>query len=111
MRLLHKCFRIWSGRWESNPRPKLGKLLYCHCTTPALLELSKYIQRGEIYSTAGPDSLFRLKTHSAFGIWHSAFGIWHSELAFGPALSATLRRGRCARIRVRRPEFPLLARS
>ena len=25
-----------SGRWESNPRPKLGKLLYCHCTTPAL---------------------------------------------------------------------------
>src|ERR1700676_2759022 len=27
----------WSGRWESNPRPKLGKLLYCHCTTPALL--------------------------------------------------------------------------
>jgi hypothetical protein len=35
MSLLHKCFRIWSGRWESNPRPKLGKLLYCHCTTPA----------------------------------------------------------------------------
>src|SRR5215467_6701222 len=30
-----KLFRIWSGRWESNPRPKLGKLLYCHCTTPA----------------------------------------------------------------------------
>ncbi|SRR5260370_30359642 len=28
---------LWSGRWESNPRPKLGKLLYCHCTTPALL--------------------------------------------------------------------------
>src|ERR1700751_3167686 len=28
-------FGIWSGRWESNPRPKLGKLLYCHCTTPA----------------------------------------------------------------------------
>src|SRR5713101_2892466 len=27
---------FWSGRWESNPRPKLGKLLYCHCTTPAL---------------------------------------------------------------------------
>src|SRR6266516_126072 len=26
---------FWSGRWESNPRPKLGKLLYCHCTTPA----------------------------------------------------------------------------
>jgi hypothetical protein len=29
------ALRIWSGRWESNPRPKLGKLLYCHCTTPA----------------------------------------------------------------------------
>src|SRR6266850_2915153 len=28
---------LWSGRWESNPRPKLGKLLYCHCTTPALV--------------------------------------------------------------------------
>src|SRR5882672_12391499 len=28
---------FWSGRWESNPRPKLGKLLYCHCTTPALV--------------------------------------------------------------------------
>ena len=21
---------VWSGRWESNPRPKLGKLLFCH---------------------------------------------------------------------------------
>jgi hypothetical protein len=21
----HRTFRIWSGRWESNPRPKLGK--------------------------------------------------------------------------------------
>src|ERR1700687_1990019 len=31
----HKDFENWSGRWESNPRPKLGKLLYCHCTTPA----------------------------------------------------------------------------
>src|SRR6266705_1044319 len=28
---------LWSGRWESNPRPKLGKLLYCHCTTHALM--------------------------------------------------------------------------
>src|SRR6516165_7013706 len=26
-RRLRKCFRIWSGRWESNPRPKLGKLI------------------------------------------------------------------------------------
>src|SRR5258708_6390046 len=37
MRQRPKCFVFWSGRWESNPRPKLGKLLYCHCTTPALL--------------------------------------------------------------------------
>ena len=35
MKPLRKCFIFWSGRWESNPRPKLGKLLYCHCTTPA----------------------------------------------------------------------------
>src|SRR6266581_8550873 len=35
MRQRPKCFVFWSGRWESNPRPKLGKLLYCHCTTPA----------------------------------------------------------------------------
>ena len=32
---LNLCYGNWSGRWESNPRPKLGKLLYCHCTTPA----------------------------------------------------------------------------
>src|SRR5471032_1928541 len=25
----------WSGRWESNPRRKLGKLGYYHYTTPA----------------------------------------------------------------------------
>jgi hypothetical protein len=25
----------WSGRWESNPRLKLGKLGYYHYTTPA----------------------------------------------------------------------------
>src|ERR1700686_5043631 len=27
----------WSGRWESNPRLKLGKLGYYHYTTPAPL--------------------------------------------------------------------------
>src|ERR1700723_4460520 len=27
--------REWSGRWESNPRLKLGKLGYYHYTTPA----------------------------------------------------------------------------
>jgi hypothetical protein len=41
MRRPRNFFRIWSGRWESNPRPKLGKLLYCHCTTPAHLQTSK----------------------------------------------------------------------
>src|SRR5580693_1693232 len=34
--------KVWSGRWESNPRPKLGKLLYCHCTTPARRSLFYY---------------------------------------------------------------------
>ena len=40
---------FWSGRWESNPRPKLGKLLYCHCTTPAQIAfiLSKVGPRGQ----------------------------------------------------------------
>jgi hypothetical protein len=33
---------LWSGRWESNPRPKLGKLLYCHCTTPAHCDCRDY---------------------------------------------------------------------
>jgi hypothetical protein len=27
MKLSRKLFEIWSGRWESNPRPKLRKLL------------------------------------------------------------------------------------
>ena len=34
--------REWSGRWESNPRLKLGKLGYYHYTTPA----SKFILVG-----------------------------------------------------------------
>jgi hypothetical protein len=29
----------WSGRWESNPRLKLGKLGYYHYTTPARAEI------------------------------------------------------------------------
>src|ERR1700742_1783699 len=28
-------YQEWSGRWESNPRLKLGKLGYYHYTTPA----------------------------------------------------------------------------
>ena len=36
---------LWSGRWESNPRPKLGKLLYCHCTTPAHLSRCSIIHK------------------------------------------------------------------
>src|ERR1700687_505589 len=39
-----KFFRFWSGRRESNPRPKLGKLLYCHCTTPARFKLLAHSQ-------------------------------------------------------------------
>src|SRR5438477_4743492 len=45
MRQRPKSFKIWSGRWESNPRPKLGKLLYCHCTTPAFLSSRLYTTR------------------------------------------------------------------
>src|SRR5947209_11236778 len=44
---------LWSGRWESNPRPKLGKLLYCHCTTPAqkikLADCGGGLQRVDCY--------------------------------------------------------------
>ena len=36
---------LWSGRRESNPCPKLGKLLYCHCTTPApLLSMKRFLR-------------------------------------------------------------------
>ena len=41
---------FWSGRWESNPRPKLGKLLYCHCTTPALRFILP--PNGHLYSAS-----------------------------------------------------------
>src|SRR5260370_15074142 len=35
----------WSGRWESNPRLKLGKLGYYHYTTPApLLDSSRLLE-------------------------------------------------------------------
>ena len=33
--LIAQMNQIWSGRWESNPRHKLGKLGYYHYTTPA----------------------------------------------------------------------------
>src|ERR1700729_1641152 len=43
---------LWSGRWESNPRPKLGKLLYCHCTTPALLATRRlYLSPSSLVQT------------------------------------------------------------
>ena len=37
------CFQVlllinWSGRWESDPPLKLGKLAYYRCTTPAWLQ-------------------------------------------------------------------------
>ena len=52
---------FWSGRWESNPRPKLGKLLYCHCTTPALLSGSLIIHNQ---TTARTDRLFSIFSSS-----------------------------------------------
>jgi hypothetical protein len=33
--VINLCEMKWSGRWESNPRLKLGKLGYYHYTTPA----------------------------------------------------------------------------
>src|SRR5690242_2852287 len=42
---------LWSGRWESNPRPKLGKLLYCHCTTPARVPSLYLLYEGETTRT------------------------------------------------------------
>ena len=27
--------KVWSGRWESNPRNQLGRLAHYHCATPA----------------------------------------------------------------------------
>src|SRR5216684_1300836 len=52
---------IWSGRWESNPRLKLGKLGYYHYTTPApLLDSSRLLEdqatstdRGQIRRSHG----------------------------------------------------------
>jgi hypothetical protein len=49
---------LWSGRWESNPRPKLGKLLYCHCTTPALLSASPIIHNQAAARTDPPSAIF-----------------------------------------------------
>jgi hypothetical protein len=37
----------WSGRWESNPRLKLGKLGYYHYTTPAPGLDSSRVPRGQ----------------------------------------------------------------
>ena len=33
--LLSQIREYWSGWWESNPRSQLGKLMFCHWTTPA----------------------------------------------------------------------------
>jgi hypothetical protein len=52
-------FRIWSGRWESNPRPKLGKLLYCHCTTPALPSSDLIIHNQATARTDRPHSIIK----------------------------------------------------
>src|SRR5215831_8924646 len=43
---------FWSGRWESNPRPKLGKLLYCHCTTPAHSQSFDYTRLSDPRTSA-----------------------------------------------------------
>ena len=48
----------WSGRWESNPRPKLGKLLYFHCTTPARFFSSSIIYSQSTVRTDRPFFMF-----------------------------------------------------
>src|ERR1700729_1745984 len=59
MRQPRKFFRIWSGRWESNPRPKLGKLLYCHCTTPARFFSFSIIHNCALASTDRAPTAYR----------------------------------------------------
>jgi hypothetical protein len=48
----------WSGRWESNPRLKLGKLGYYHYTTPALAigfkELTPKLRTCNLSYPTGP---------------------------------------------------------
>src|SRR5260370_5382370 len=41
----------WSGRWESNPRLKLGKLGYYHYTTPAPLPDSSRLSEDQATTT------------------------------------------------------------
>src|SRR5690242_10629998 len=57
---------IWSGRWESNPRPKLGKLLYCHCTTPARFGTSSLYPRTD--AAVQTHAVFRLPARLAKGL-------------------------------------------
>jgi hypothetical protein len=40
----------WSGRWESNPRLKLGKLGYYHYTTPAPVSDSSRLSEDQATS-------------------------------------------------------------
>src|ERR1700694_6239352 len=53
----------WSGRWESNPRLKLGKLGYYHYTTPAPLfdssRVAELVANGDSYGRAGAPSRSR----------------------------------------------------
>ena len=65
MRSRRNFFRIWSGRWESNPRPKLGKLLYCHCTTPARFPSVVIIHNEATARTDRPFPLFSKPTLGA----------------------------------------------
>src|SRR6266850_6823679 len=47
----HALAQEWSGRWESNPRLKLGKLGYYHYTTPAPLLDSSRLMEDQATST------------------------------------------------------------
>lgn len=59
---------IWSGRWESNPRHKLGKLGYYHYTTPALAHRPcVWVSDAELYAAFGFDSMPRVLKEPASG--------------------------------------------
>src|SRR6266404_7383378 len=47
----HALAQEWSGRWESNPRLKLGKLGYYHYTTPASVLDSSRLSEDQATTT------------------------------------------------------------
>ena len=63
----------WSGRWESNPRLKLGKLGYYHYTTPA--QVGFYAPHRGQRKSFGRAAPHHSKTHRAGGCRAGEAGI------------------------------------